>query len=127
MDRRVVALPYEVPQGNVDRTDAHSVVLSKRTLDLAPVSLSLERVLPDEVVGDDVVLSGGGRVSADVLAGNSFVRVGSDPKEFAFGRLSQVVDEVESVFVGSAIFELVGELDTFDASNLWTLTAYVRK
>jgi len=109
-----VVLARDVPQGDIEGADPHPVVLAQRPLELAPVFLSMERVLPHQVVGDHVELRGGRRVAADVLAGDPRVRLDAQGVELALGRLARVVDEAEPVGVAPDVFEREAELDVLD-------------
>ena len=53
MDRSVVVLAGEVPEGDVDGRDADLSLLPHRLLDPGVEVLSFERVLPNEKLGDD--------------------------------------------------------------------------
>lgn len=118
VDRSVIVLPGEVPQRDVDRSDTHPVVLPQRPLELRPVFLPLEGVLPNEIVREGVVLRRCGRVPADVRAGNANVRVDLDSEELPICSRSGLVHEVESGLVVAHVFEGILELGALDTSYL---------
>ena len=118
VDGRLVELARQVPQGDVDGTDAHTVVLAQDDLRLVVETLPFEGVLADQERREQIDLLEGGRRDADVFAAHALVGMDADAQGRAGALLAGFVKRshgeakvVPDVLERKAV---AGELDAFN-------------
>ena len=112
MDRSVVVLAGEVPEGDVDGRDADLSLLPHRLLYSRVDVLAFERVLPDEKLGDDAGPGVLDRPAPHVLTGYADVRGDRDGVRGVGNRLAGGVGR--PVLATFEVGQLVGERLDFD-------------
>ncbi len=90
VDWRVAELAGDVPEADIDRNDAETIVLSQGALQVVIKELEFDRVLRDELASDhpDLRLRHGG--AANPFAGNTRVRFDGAKVPFVGGPLGPV-------------------------------------